>query len=289
MGGRPGAREHLLTRREFVAGSLGVAAGAAGLVVYSWQVEPHWLEVVERPMAIAGLPPALMGSRLVQLSDIHVGRVVSDAYLLETFQRVAALRPDILVLTGDFISFYPGVLAQAKRIYADLPHGRLDTLAVLGNHDYGRQWADAEVAKELAQLLVRQGVRILRNETTVVGGLQIAGVDDLWAKRAKVAGAVSALDPKRPAIALVHNPDTADLPGWEGFRGWILAGHTHGGQVRPLFLDPPQVPVLNEHYISGAVALSGGRNMYINRGVGHLIQVRFNARPEVAVFTLVAG
>jgi len=66
----------------------------------------------------------------------------------------------------------------------------------------------------------------------------------------------------------------------------ILAGHTHGGQCKPPFLPPPLVPVANKRYISGKIELSGNRNMYISRGVGHLLRVRFNARPEVAVFKL---
>jgi predicted MPP superfamily phosphohydrolase len=87
-------------------------------------------------------------------------------------------------------------------------------------------------------------------------------------------------------LALCHNPDACDENGWENFRGWILAGHTHGGQCKPPFLPPPILPVKNRRYTAGAFALSGGRRLYISRGVGHLMHVRFNARPEVACFTL---
>lgn len=78
----------------------------------------------------------------------------------------------------------------------------------------------------------------------------------------------------------------ADRPAWGDYRGWILAGHTHGGQCKPPFLPPPLLPVKNRRYTAGAFALSRGRRMYINRGVGHLLRVRFNARPEVTVFRL---
>ena len=67
-----------------------------------------------------------------------------------------------------------------------------------------------------------------------------------------------------------------------------VAGHTHGGQCKPPFLAPPLLPVRNRHYSSGKIALSGGRRMYISRGVGHLMRVRFNARPEITVFKLVS-
>jgi predicted MPP superfamily phosphohydrolase len=77
-----------------------------------------------------------------------------------------------------------------------------------------------------------------------------------------------------------------DLDAWRGFEGWILAGPTHGGQCKPPFLPPPIVPVRNRRYTAGVFDLPGGRTLYVNRGVGHLFQVRFNVRPEVTVFTL---
>jgi len=98
--------------------------------------------------------------------------------------------------------------------------------------------------------------------------------------------ALAALDPRRAALVLSHNPDTVDEPGWGEYEGWILAGHTHGGQCKPPFLPPPLLPVQNRRYTSGEFALSGGRKMYINRGVGHLLRVRFNVRPEITLFHL---
>jgi hypothetical protein len=85
---------------------------------------------------------------------------------------------------------------------------------------------------------------------------------------------------------LCHNPDVVDQPVWNGYQGWILAGHTHGGQVRPPFLPPPVLPVENKLYTSGAFDLGDGRFLYINRGLGSTMSVRFNARPEVTIFTL---
>src|SRR4051794_37384578 len=90
------------------------------------------------------------------------------------------------------------------------------------------------------------------------------------------------------SIALCHNPDGADEPVWSSYQGWILSGHTHGGQCKPPFLPPPELPVRNRRYTSGEFALSGDRHMYISRGVGHLLHVRFNARPEVPIFRLQA-
>ena len=111
-------------------------------------------------------------------------------------------------------------------------------------------------------------------------------MDDLWARRFDPALAMAALDPQQASIVLSHNPDTADEAGWGEYAGWILAGHTHGGQCKAPFLPPPMLPVKNKRYTCGEFALSGGRRMYINRGVGHLLRVRFNVRPEITVFTL---
>ena len=73
---------------------------------------------------------------------------------------------------------------------------------------------------------------------------------------------------------------------WEGYEGWILSGHTHGGQCKAPFLPPPLLPVRNRRYTAGEFALDGNRQLYISRGVGHLLQVRFNVRPEVTAFEL---
>jgi predicted MPP superfamily phosphohydrolase len=274
----------VLSRRRFLACS---AAAVGGLGLYTWQVEPHWLDIVRRPLPIAGLPTALVGRTLAQLSDIHVGPNVADWYLARTFARVRAIEPDIIVYTGDFTTLSNDVFAHAQRIYADAPHGRMATLGVLGNHDYGRRWHDPAYATRTVEVLSNVGIRILRNELTDVAGLSIVGMDELQAGRFDPATALATLQPDRPALALAHNPDTVDLPGWDRYAGWILAGHTHGGQCKPPFLPPPLLPVRNRRYVAGPYDLSSGRQLYVNRGVGHNEQVRFNVRPEVTLFELV--
>lgn len=276
----------MLTRRRFLQGSAATAAAGLGLGGYTWLIEPHWLEIVHRPLPIVGLPSSLEGRRLVHLTDLHVGHQVSDRYLLETFGRVAALNPDIVVCTGDFTTHGPGIFEHAEAVYHHLPRGRMATLGVFGNHDYGPNWAHPEVAARFAGILQNAGMRILRNEVVEVVGLQVLGMDDYWASQFDPRRAVEALDPTRAAVALTHNPDSADLPGWHGYAGWILCGHTHGGQCKPPFLPPPLLPVKNRRYTAGEFALSGDRQMYISRGVGHIQQVRFNVRPEVTVFEL---
>ena len=77
----------MVTRRQFLRVGGAALASAAGLGLYAWQVEPHWVEIVRRPMPLENLPPALAGRTLLQLSDIHVGPRVSSAYLIETLDR----------------------------------------------------------------------------------------------------------------------------------------------------------------------------------------------------------
>lgn len=279
----------MIDRRRLLQAS---AAALAGLPPYAWYIEPHWLQFVRRDLPVRGLPTALEGALLAHLTDLHIGRDVSETYLARVFRRVAALQPDIVALTGDFTSFHPEVVAQADRVLAGLPRGRLATVGVLGNHDYGQgpSWSDYAHADRLAAVLTGHGVYLLRNQQLEVAGLQLVGLDDLWSGRFDLGAALAGLDGAAPAIALSHNPDSADEPGWEPFRGWILAGHTHGGQVKPPFLRPPVLPVRNPRYVAGPYQLSGERFMYIGRGVGHLhLQARFNARPEVTLFRLRGG
>lgn len=272
-----------LTRRRLLTGT----AAAAGLGLYAWQWEPHWLEIVRRDLPVRRLPPSLIGRTLVQLADIHVGPRVSDDYVRDAFRQVTALAPDIVVYTGDLASHgEDDFFAHVERMYAAPPRGRIATVGTPGNHEYGPGWAYPAIADRLAAIAEAGGIRMLRNAIADVDGLQIVGLDDLWGRRFDAGRALATLDRDRAMIALSHNPDTVDLPVWQGFEGWILAGHTHGGQVRPPFLPPPIVPVKNRLYTAGAFALPGRRTLYVNRGVGHLYQMRFNVRPEITVFTL---
>lgn len=283
----------MATRRRWTRRTLlrllggGLAAGAAA-GLYAWRIEPHWVEIVRRPLPLSGLPPEWEGRTLLQLSDVHVGKRVDDDYLLDSFRHAAALAPDLVVVTGDLTSHHRRVHHQAEAIYRRLPRGRFGTFAILGNHDYGPNWAHPPIAAELVEAVATAGLAVLRNERVDLGGLELLGLDDLWAGR---FGAEELLASRRrgprAAIALSHNPDTADLPVWQGWRGWILSGHTHGGQCRPPFLRPPLLPVRNRRYTAGAFDVGPGRSLYINRGLGHLTRVRFNVRPEITLFELV--
>lgn len=275
----------LFTRRRILR--LGVYSTAAAVLGYTALVEPFWLELVERKMPVKGLPAALKGKILVQISDIHVSARVSEKYLIESLKRVAELQPDIVVYTGDFVSVDSETEAKMASVFPHLLRGKLGTAAILGNHDYGENWAEEAWAAKIIAALGERDIPVLRNEVMDIGGLQILGLDDSWADKIDLAKGLSALDRGKPALVLSHNPDTVDQGDWSSYRGWILAGHTHGGQCKPPFLPPPVLPVINKRYSAGHFRLSGGRDLYINRALGYLHQVRFNVRPEVTVFTLI--
>jgi len=266
---------------------MAVAGVGAATGLYSWRVEPHWLEVVSRPLPLPLLPPDLVGRSLVLMSDIHVGPTVDDDYVIETFEQVATLQPDYVAFAGDFLTYRgPQQFEQLARVLQHFPHGRVATVASLGNHDYGPDWAHPQIAERVTAVAMNAGIDVLRNRSMIAGGLQIAGMDDLWGGAFQPETPLRALDPRVATIVLSHNPDTVDLPRWGNYQSWIFSGHTHGGQCKPPFLPPPMLPVKNKRYTSGEFTLAGNRRLYISRGVGHLMRVRFNVRPEVTVFRL---
>ena len=274
-------RRGFLRRSIRAAGALAVPAG-----LYTWLVEPEWLEFVERELPVPGLPRDLSDRTLVQLSDLHIGSVDHD-FLARTLERTSALVPDFVAFTGDFVTAgAEDTIARFRDLLPRFPHGRLGTAAVLGNHDYGFRWSSKKDADAVIAAATEFGVPVLRNEPLSARGLQFVGLDDLWSGRFDPAPAFAEADTGAATIVLSHNPDTVDLPGLQAYAGWILCGHTHGGQCKPPFLPPPILPVENRRYTAGEFALSGDRRMYINRGVGHILRVRFNVRPEVTVFRL---
>ena len=275
-------------RRQFLRTAiLGMTGSGLAVGAYAHWIEPHWVELVRRPLPIAGLPEALRGRTLVQVSDLHVGPQVDDQYLIGTLQQVARLEPDLMIITGDFITYRSeNVFERLNRVLDHLRQGKLGTLAVLGNHDYGHGWKREGVASRVVATAQNHGIQVLRNAMTTIAGLQIVGIDDFWGPNFFPQLIMPSVDLLHPALVLCHNPDACDQRVWGQFQGWILSGHTHGGQCRPPFLPPPVVPVANRRYTAGEFELAGNRHLYINRGLGHWLKVRFNVRPEITIFTL---
>jgi predicted MPP superfamily phosphohydrolase len=277
----------MLSRRQAIKKLAAAACATAGVGMYAWRVEPHWLEFTHPILRIRGLAKEIEGRTLAHISDLHIGPRVDDDYIIESFRRVNEISPDFIVYTGDWITYRgPKQLDQLQQVLAHAPHGRMGTVGILGNHDYGFNWRMLDVAQRVAEIACAAGVTLLRNESVIVGGIQFIGIDDLWSPCFDPVELLEEKSADASSIVLCHNPDAADKPVWGRYQGWILAGHTHGGQCKPPFLPPPLLPVRNRRYVAGEIELSGNRRLYISRGVGHLLRVRFNVRPEIPVFQL---
>jgi len=277
-----------MNRRKFIKKTFLGTLGLGFLTgIYTWQVEPFWLEFVKNKMPIHNLPKHLIGKTLIQISDIHVGNRFDYNYLIESFKKAQKLNPDYVVYTGDYVSYENK--EQFKQLDKVLKHtvkGKLGTIGILGNHDYGDNWAEQSVADKISSQLEGVGVQVLKNQQKEFDGLNFIGLDDYWGLNFAPEKVMNQYNDSIANIVLCHNPDVCDLNIWNGYKGWILSGHTHGGQCKPPFLPAPLLPVKNKKYSSSKIDLEDGRLLYINRALGHLHQVRFNVRPEITVFEL---
>jgi predicted MPP superfamily phosphohydrolase len=276
-----------MNRRSFIKGI--AVLGGAGLLtgIYSWQIEPFWLEFVKVKMPIKNLPDHLIGKTIMQISDMHIGNRFDRQFIIDSFLEAKNYKPDFVVYTGDFISYESEEqFDQLKEVFNNAVYGKIGTVGILGNHDYGRNWSQDYVAEIVVNILTEKGIPILRNEQLNINGLNFIGLDDYWATNFNPTIVMNEISAEQANLVLCHNPDVVDEPVWNNYKGWILSGHTHGGQVKPPFLDPPVLPVKNKNYSAGKYELADGRTLYINRALGNLWQVRFNVRPEITIFEL---
>ena len=277
-----------MNRRKFIKRTFWGTVGIGFLTgLYTWQIEPFWLEFVKRKMPIANLPDNLIGKKLMQISDIHIGNRFDYNYIIDSFKKAQKFNPDFVVYTGDYVSYEnEKQFEQLDEVLKYTVKGKIGTVGILGNHDYGKNWAEQNVADKISDLLTNAGIEVLKNDQVNISGLNIIGFDDYWALNFAPEKVMNNYDQNKANLLLCHNPDVCDLDVWNGYKGWILSGHTHGGQCKPPFLNAPMLPVKNKRYSQGEIDLNDGRTLYINRAVGHLWQVRFNVRPEITIFEL---
>lgn len=236
-------RKRLLTRRRFLAGCVGgVGVGALG-AGYARYVEPFWPKLERLSLDLPGLHPDLAGVRVLHLSDLHASPGPIGDYLHKQLERCAALSPDLVLITGDFVTRgAPVALHEVGSLMRCL--ARFGIFAVLGNHDYGVTspqfkrspgTAAARYADRVVAELSAAGVNVLRNESRVLtigaGRLQLVGLEDYWGGYFDPQAAFADAQPDCPSIALSHNPDAIVFLKQHPC-DWVLSGHTHGGQVR---------------------------------------------------------
>lgn len=276
-----------MTRKTFLKKLFQLAVVGSFPALYSWQVEPFWVEFVERKLPIRNLPVNLEGKILMQISDLHVGNRFDWNFLIESFHKAKKFNPDFVVYTGDFVNH--GTLEEQndlKIVMEEAVYGNLGTFGILGNHDYGPGWKDIELSRSICRILNSYGIEMLNNEQNNRYGINFIGFEDLCSPNFDPLKVMKDLDQSKANLVLCHNPDVCDKDVWNGYQGWILSGHTHGGQCRIPGVITPILPVKNKKYVSGEIDLQDGRMLYINRAIGHSYQVRFMVRPEITVFTL---
>ena len=282
-----------LTRRDFLkilkAGAINLAALALGGLGYTVLVGPGQVIIETVPLKLPRLSRAFSGLRLVQISDIHMGSWMN----LERFQQVVNLilaqKPDILVITGDFLfghNFTEASKGDLKDLVTALSPltAILPSFAVLGNHDY---WTNS---KAVRQMLRASQITELTNTVFTLTrsgeNLHLCGVDDVWEGNVQLENVLKQLPDNGAAILLAHEPDFADTSAATGRFDLQVSGHSHGGQVVLPFYGPPILPLLGKKYPSGLYKV-GEMFQYTNRGVGTgALPVRFNCPPEITSFIL---
>jgi uncharacterized protein len=278
---RPERRVRRRRWRQTFAAALGAA-----------MLEPHQVEITHQRIRIEGLPEEFEGFRIVQLSDTHHSPFLDDSEIAEAVRLANKLQPDLIVLTGDYVShsrdYIPGC-AQALGALSS-PHG---VVAVLGNHDH---WTDGEMMKSA---LESEGIRVLSNESILIeresASLRLAGIDDITVKRDDLAAALDGTTEEEVRILLSHNPAIIRRAA-RAKVDLVLSGHTHGGQINWRSLigreDRPVSRWLrrtSRRLLRGHVQF-GKTHLYVNRGLGTVIvPLRYGCPPEITVLELIAG
>ncbi len=273
----------------------------AALAVYTFVIEPGRLLVRRMDVPISDLPPALDGLKIGQLCDLHRGPMMPRFRVERAVALMAAEAPDLVALTGDFVSYWPGYAAEYSDILAPL-RPPLGMFACTGNHEH---WTDPDA---VVAALRAAGVTVLRNQHRIVtaGGAQLClvGIDDMghfgfslhYADPADNLPAALANSPLSDVtrVLLAHSPDFVMGPVFaeETARRpihLVLSGHTHGGQVRLPLVGAPYLPSRHRRLFGGGLVEVAGTQVYVSRGAGSSWPVRFNCRPEVNVLTLRAA
>ena len=222
--------------------------------------------------------------RVVQLTDIHAGIYMTREEMRRYARQATALEPDLLVLTGDFISnsmaFLPACVEEMSRVRA--PFG---TFATLGNHEH--LWGRP---KEIQAVFEQHRIVLLNNSHMVIqsaqGPFAVAGIDDLQWGQPDLEATLRGLAPNIPTLLLSHRPEIFPDAAALGIP-LTLSGHYHGGQIK-LRLPGGDFSMahLRTPYPEGLYRIHGS-HLYVSRGIGTTFTpVRLNARPEVTLFQL---
>jgi predicted MPP superfamily phosphohydrolase len=293
------AAEPNLQRRKFMKTSLSVAAAAPFIISgYGVLLGRRRFQVEHFDLPVQGLSSALSALSIVQLTDIHVGPFMPEDELGAYVETVNRLQPDLIALTGDFVSSGIDEVPPCVNTLAGLK-ARYGIFACLGNHDV---YARAE--NELTRLFAEKNIHVLRNQgaSIPVGNteLSVLGIDDMrYGASPNLSHAIEAFqeDPGEVRLLLSHRPEVFPEAAGKGL-DIVLAGHYHGGQVK-LAPDPKSLSVarLITPYPEGLFRLPGRSNpssstrkdatLFVSRGIGITgLPIRINCPPQIAHLTL---
>jgi predicted MPP superfamily phosphohydrolase len=277
-----------ITRRRFLRGA--VATGAAVIAGDALLIEPNHPRIVRQEFFLPRWPEGLNGFTVALLSDFHYDAYFSVHPLRAAVPMVNNLHPDLIVLTGDFVSA-PSIGSKKKAASAAepcagllrqmiAPHG---LWAVLGNHD------DETNADHVTHALQAENIHVLANQSEAIEGngarIWLAGVNDVLSRTADLSQTLRGVPASEAVILLAHEPDFAD----HAARFPIdlqLSGHSHGGQIRIPPFPPLYLPPLARKYVLGTYHVSD-LTLYTNGGLGTvMVPVRLNCPPEITLLTL---
>jgi len=281
-----------IDRRHYLKGA---ALGSLGICT-RWAIDanglgPEWTEVVEVDLPLQSPHRRLNGKRIAHISDLHHSRTVSGGYLRRCIERINLLDVDLVVLTGDYIT-YDFAGRYRKKVVALLGNieSRFGTYACLGNHDYGVSSLPSGRRDHLMDRLTRgmadSGITVLRNESIVLDidghPLWLVGLGDLRVGDFRPHRAFADVPTDQATIALMHNPRGVEHLGDFAAHA-VMSGHTHGRKAR--FWPNASGTAWRRRFHAGMYEVEGTK-LYVNRGLGRVGRARLSIRPEITVFTL---
>jgi predicted MPP superfamily phosphohydrolase len=281
-----------INRRKFLytgaVAAVGLAVSADGFA------ESNYPHVVRQEVTLDRLPQAFDGFTIAQLSDFHYEDHFSVTPIRKSVEIVNGLRPDLTVLTGDFVTVPVFDRERFLRSSAEtaLPCAEIlgqiqgPKYAILGNHD---SMANPPL---IVRALQDHDIPVLRNRSLPIergnGRVWLAGIDDLLKGKPRIETTLQGIPPDETTILLAHEPDFAE----EAARFPVdlqLSGHSHGGQVWIPGIGAPWLPPMSRKYPRGLYRV-GNLTLYTNMGIGTIrAPIRINCPPEVTLITLRAG
>jgi predicted MPP superfamily phosphohydrolase len=280
-----------INRRKFIKGV--TAGGLAAIATDSILIEPNRPRIIRKEVALQRWPSRLDGFTIGLLSDFHYDPYFSVHPIRRGVELVNGLRPDLIALTGDFVSVpwfgnakkYVSNAEPCAQVLAQLraPHG---VWSVLGNHDV---FSDPD---RITNALKAVGIPTLSNQSVSIekdgARFWLSGVDDVLGGDPDLPGTLVGVPTGEAVVLMAHEPDYADYVA--GYPVDLqLSGHTHGGQVRIPLIHPLYLPPLAKKYVRGLFKIRE-LTLYTNAGIGTVdLPVRWNCPPEVTLITVKAS